>query len=257
MFAKFKYFYDMMFFYHFQDYKYKCTSCGFQCKSNDIFWEHKYLHFYINMIKRKEKRKDILRQGLLDKNTWINSSVCKGRIVKGSKYLSTHDSVKLFLERKFIEEEAEGGKQLEMYLDNIYPMNLNNAENKLECLFCKSGFEIRYINKYNYWFYINIVKESNIKDLSKYIQIIPNNEEEKEKNNFLHEECIVSYIILVSSAKITQETSLSKGNLVNENNDLNKNSKLSKNYSFIDMKVDEEELKDSALFFEKPSFKFK
>lgn len=207
-----KFFFDFIFYYLFIDFKYKCSSCGFICKSDEIFWEHKHLHFSNNMLRRTSKRKDIIRKGVMDKTSWITSTTTKTRSVMSNKessllnrkYRSTYESVREFMFRKYVnEEENENVQKEESLISNIYPVldsSIYHSDQDLKCGLCKNCFELRYITKYSYWFYIDIVKiDGSVYNSIGSIGSISNIDLNEEV--FLHEKCILPYLIMRLSKK--------------------------------------------------------
>eukprot|EP00340_Litonotus_pictus_P010459 CAMPEP_0170534430 /NCGR_PEP_ID=MMETSP0209-20121228/91275_1 /TAXON_ID=665100 ORGANISM="Litonotus pictus, Strain P1" /NCGR_SAMPLE_ID=MMETSP0209 /ASSEMBLY_ACC=CAM_ASM_000301 /LENGTH=662 /DNA_ID=CAMNT_0010833817 /DNA_START=523 /DNA_END=2507 /DNA_ORIENTATION=+ len=176
-------FFSKVYYEIFETVKYKCSSCGFSSKSHEIFWDHKYLHFYESRLTMTKSKKD-LRKPCLSKSKWLGSchSVHLKETIdnqqessqnkiknlgKKVEYSSSLEVARSYLRKKMnLETNNEILDKFEdAYQDNlieseenIYPAN--NKDNLL-CAFCKAAFEKQYLFKYDYWFYVNIVKANN------------------------------------------------------------------------------------------------
>lgn len=95
----YKYFFNRNVKNIFFNYKYKCTTCGFNTVNNNIYWNHKNLHFYVQMMKRNSLKKDIVRKPLQSAKDWIETPCLedyeelKGNILMSSGFFKITDNI--------------------------------------------------------------------------------------------------------------------------------------------------------------------
>lgn len=276
----------------FETSKYKCSSCGFSSKSHELFWDHKYLHYYENRIKRTNKKKDSRKPGL-NKTKWltnvhskdlkdkiksfhfnfngntnnnssnyanysslnnnqttinnssINTQACNYAnmslsLINGTTntntmvnynnivYASTSETAYYYLKKKLnLETEDVIAKvddnfhdQNEENEENIYPVYRNEGYNNssdevntatknyeranLQCAYCNNIFDVKYFFKYDFWFYIDIVKANNNSQIYFTEEFLKYNNLNINKL-FVHINCLDKFMLVNQEFKISNK----------------------------------------------------
>lgn len=184
------------------DLRNACTLCGFRTRYYNKFVEHLDIHFHINYIKRSSQKKVLYRKESLDKSSWIRQGIDEfdsrrdNNAIRNSYTLNSvlfyqHDTDHMLSSKKDTNaiDNPEDNEQL------IIPIQ---PEYESHCIYCGDEFKKRYINKFNYWFYINVIKFSKeeLKSLNEILTL-----EDNSKTDFvlIHESCIEEYIKMLKS----------------------------------------------------------
>jgi hypothetical protein len=152
-----------------------CSICGFRTNLSYKFKEHLDIHFHINYIKRNSQKKVLYRKESMSKDSWVNTTSCTQNGIGNTN--STINSVLYYLnDTEHVLQTGSNNKTTESQQENerfLYPV-----DHKLEakCAYCNEAFRKRYINKFHYWFYLNVVKIDGSEQL-------------------VHENCLEEYIV--------------------------------------------------------------
>ena len=151
-----------------------CNVCGFHSKIYAKYVEHLDTHFHYNYLKHTSKNKVLNRKEGCTKASWISGTYLR---VKDTYLL---DSILYY---KNDAERPQSGMNVskikEVKDDNeelIAPVGKKEDE---VCGYCGEEFKRKFIEKYWYWFYVNVV-------------VVMKNEEGKERM-LVHEKCFEEY----------------------------------------------------------------
>jgi hypothetical protein len=198
-----------------------CTLCGFRTKYYIKYVQHFDIHFHINYIKRNSGSKVLYRKEAPSKNSWITNSnnllinqpvdQNKNSVFNTIKYNNgsnfsymlnavlyyQHDSEQILGANKTskINENNEDNYNEQL----IYPIQ-TNMERK--CVYCNEEFKKKYIYKFHYWFYINVVRFSK-DEVSAVVpvEILNTILQEEQDHLLIHESCIEEFLSLLKTQK--------------------------------------------------------
>jgi hypothetical protein len=181
----------------YSDIRHHCSVCGFRTVLYNKLVEHLDIHFNINYIKRSSQKKVLYRRESFGKNNWINVS----SNTQGAN--STLNSVLYYLnDTELMINNSKASKNQENHEDNeqyLYPIQ----SEEINCFYCGEEFKKKYVSKFHFWFYVNVIKinESDVEIEG----IIPRN-----KVVLVHDNCIEEFISLVSQKNEEKEKLLNK-----------------------------------------------
>jgi len=184
-----------------------CPMCGFRTKIYTKFLEHLDIHFYVNYIKRNSQKKVLYRRESSDKQNWI-----KGLTQTGEVSLTDHSNIfnqpscmlnaVMFYQNdnyqqisntkiSKISDNPEDNEQL------IVPVQ---PDDEIYCVYCGEEFKKKYMQKFHYWFYVNVVKLSS-EEVKNYKEIADNLDQNLQKNGYvlIHETCIEEFFNMVKT----------------------------------------------------------
>ena len=151
-----------------------CNVCGFHSKIYAKYVEHLDTHFHYNYLKHTSKNKVLNRKEGCTKASWISGTYLR---VKDTYLL---DSILYY---KNDAERPQSGMNVskikEVKDDNeelIAPVGKKEDE---VCGYCGEEFKRKFVEKYWYWFYVNVV-------------VVMKSEEGKERM-LVHEKCFEEY----------------------------------------------------------------
>lgn len=189
------------------DIKNCCPMCGFRTKNYTKFTQHLDIHFYVNYIKRNSQKKVLYRKESSDKQSWI-----KG--INQSNEISSDDNSNTFTQPSYMlnavlfyqndNYQMVSNKKISKISDNpedneqlIVPVQPNE---EINCVYCGEEFKKKYIQKYHYWFYVNVVKLSH-EEIKNHKEIVTNLNHDLQKNGFvlIHETCIEEFMNMVKN----------------------------------------------------------
>jgi hypothetical protein len=151
-----------------------CSICGFRTGLSYKFKEHLDIHFHINYVKRNSQKKVLYRKESMSRNSWINTTSCTYNGVVNTN--STINSVLYYLnDTEHVLNNGSNNKTTESQQENerfLYPVKKSVL---VKCAYCNEEFRKRYINKFHYWFYLNVVKIDDTEQL-------------------VHENCLEEYV---------------------------------------------------------------
>ena len=136
-----------------------CTICGFRTLYYNKLTEHLDIHFNNNYLKKEGEGKKIFRKKGNNRNSWITGDGNITKKIKDNKGIGIGYTLnnllyyKNMMNNNIIKIDNEG--QEEDNEEMMYPIDDNNIRN---CEFCGDEFKKVFSNKYNYWFYNDIVK---------------------------------------------------------------------------------------------------
>jgi len=134
-----------------------CTICGFRTLYYNKLTEHLDIHFNINYLKKEGK--NLFRKKGNNRNNWITGDNNNNNKIKDNRKneigytLGNLLYYKNMMNNNLIKNNNEG--QEEGNEELMYPIDDNNIRC---CEFCGDEFKKIFSNKYNYWFYSDIVK---------------------------------------------------------------------------------------------------
>ena len=134
-----------------------CTICGFRTLYYNKLTEHLDIHFNINYLKKEGK--NLFRKKGNNRNNWITGDNNNNNKIKDNRKneigytLGNLLYYKNMMNNNLIKNNNEG--QEEGNEELMYPIDDNNIRC---CEFCGDEFKKVFSNKYNYWFYSDIVK---------------------------------------------------------------------------------------------------
>ena len=134
-----------------------CTICGFRTLYYNKLTEHLDIHFNINYLQKEGK--NLFRKKGNNRNNWITGDAYNNKKIKDNRMsgigytLSNLLYYKNMMNNNLLKINDEG--QEEDNEELMYPIDDNNIRC---CEFCGDEFKKVFSNKYNYWFYSEIIK---------------------------------------------------------------------------------------------------
>ena len=134
-----------------------CTICGFRTLYYNKLTEHLDIHFNINYLQKEGK--NLFRKKGNNRNNWITGDAYNNKKIKDNRMsgigytLSNLLYYKNMMNNNLLKINEEG--QEEDNEELMYPIDDNNIRC---CEFCGDEFKKVFSNKYNYWFYSEIIK---------------------------------------------------------------------------------------------------
>jgi hypothetical protein len=134
-----------------------CTICGFRTLYYNKLTEHLDIHFNINYLQKEGK--NLFRKKGNNRNNWITGDAYNNKKIKDNRMsgigytLSNLLYYKNMMNNNLLKINDEG--QEEDNEELMYPIDENNIRC---CEFCGDEFKKVFSNKYNYWFYSEIIK---------------------------------------------------------------------------------------------------
>ncbi len=181
--------------------------CGFRTKIYTKFVEHLDIHFYMNYIKRNSQKKVLYRRESSDKHSWIkgltqttdisitdhSDSFTQASYMLNAVVFYQNDNYQLVSNKKIskISDNPEDNEQL------IFPVQPDEEAN---CVYCGEEFKKKYMQKFHYWFYVNVVKLSS-EEIKNYKEIANSLDHNQLKNGYvlIHETCIEEFLNMVKT----------------------------------------------------------
>lgn len=163
-----------------------CPMCGYRTKHYDKYVEHLDIHFHINYIKRNSQKKVLYRNESINKQDWLQTTN------------STLNSVLYYQNEPdlLLNNHLNNSKQnfMEENSTSIFPIQKQDVN----CVYCGDEFKKKFLNKYHYWFYINVLKFQ-IEEYKDLRQILNLEEEHYKEDYFLiHDSCNEDFMTLVT-----------------------------------------------------------
>ena len=134
-----------------------CTICGFRTLYYNKLTEHLDIHFNVNYLQKEGK--NLFRKKGNNRNNWITGDIYNNKKNKDNRMngigytLSNLLFYKNMMNNNLIKINNEG--QEEDNEELMYPIDDNNIRC---CELCGDEFKKIFSNKYNYWFYSDIIK---------------------------------------------------------------------------------------------------
>jgi len=189
----------------YSDIKNSCPICGFRTKIYSKFLEHLDIHFNINFIKRNSQKKVLYRRESSDKHSWIKG-ISHVSEVSSSDQQNSFDQPSYMLSAVLFYQNDNYQQITNKKISNISD-NIEDNEHfivpiqpdeVIKCVYCGEEFKKKYIQKFYYWFYVNVVKLS-YEDIRNYKEILNSLNHNFQKNGYvlIHESCVEEFLKMV------------------------------------------------------------
>jgi hypothetical protein len=169
----------------YKDLNNTCAMCGFRTKLYDKYVEHLDIHFHINYIKRNSTKKVFCRKEGISKSDWMDNTPSTINSV-----LYYQNDPDMLLNSNLLAKNMTNNEE---NIGSIFPVQ----KRELKCVYCGEEFKKKYIEKYHYWFYLNVLKFE-MDDFTNYKDILKLMDVDDKEYFLIHDSCKEDFLNVIS-----------------------------------------------------------